>query len=299
MNDLDKTEITEEMLNHLAVEDALAEDFYQLSLNALSSAETDNSMKLKTMVKDKVMLVLLDSRSSHSFISSDFVKLAKLPTVPIPSRKVKLANGEYLTTTQKVQKLRWYIQGHTLCSDMIGLDMGPYDAIIGYDWLKENSPMQFDWNKKTIQFTLDGKLIKLQGLLAQPLQTTPISAKKVYNAAIGNDTWTYVILAPSPTPVDPPLREETATPPSVQQILDRYKDVFQDPKTLPPPRSYDHSIPLLPGAVPVNARPYHYSPQHKIEIEAQVKQLLQQGLITHSHNPFASPVLLVKKKDGT
>jgi hypothetical protein len=51
--------------------------------------------------------------------------------------------------------------------------------------------------------------------------------------------------------------------------------------------------------MPVNARPYHYSPQHKIEIEDQVQKLLQAGLITHSHSPFASPVLLVKKKDGS
>lgn len=144
MNDLDKTEITEEMLNHLVVEDALAEDFCQLSLNALSSAEKENSMKLKTVVKDKVTLVLLDSGSSHSFISSDFVKLANLPTIPVPPRKVKLADGEWLTTTTRVSNLQWYIQGQTLTSDMVVLDMAPYDAIIGYDWLKQHSPMKFD-----------------------------------------------------------------------------------------------------------------------------------------------------------
>jgi protein associated with RNAse G/E len=55
---------------------------------------------------------------------------------------------------------------------------------------------------------------------------------------------------------------------------------------------------LYLDAVPVNARPYHYSSQHKTKIENQVKQLLEVGLITHSHSPFASPVLLVKKKDG-
>ena len=75
----------------------------------------------------------------------------------------------------------------------------------------------------------------------------------------------------------------------------KYADIFQDPKQLPSHRAYDHDVPLYPDAVPVNAIPYHYSPQHKTEIENQVKQLLEAGLITHSHSPFASPVLLVKK----
>jgi len=67
--------------------------------------DTDNSMKLKALVQDKVMLILLDSGSSHSFISSNFVQLAKLSTVPIPARTVRLANGEKLITTAKVQNL--------------------------------------------------------------------------------------------------------------------------------------------------------------------------------------------------
>jgi hypothetical protein len=58
-------------------------------------------------------------------------------------------------------------------------------------------------------------------------------------------------------------------------------------------------IPLLPGAATVNCKPYRYSPHHKDEIERHVKDLLAAGLITQSTNPFASPVLLVLKKDGT
>ena len=72
--------------------------------------------------------------------------------------------------------------------------------------------------------------------------------------------------------------------------------MFTDPQVLPPQRSYDHSIPFIPGSVPVDSKPYHYSPQHKTEIEKQVQQLLQVGLIAHSHNPFASLVLLVNKR---
>jgi hypothetical protein len=56
---------------------------------------------------------------------------------------------------------------------------------------------------------------------------------------------------------------------------------------------------LLPGAKPVNVKPYRYSPQQKTEIEKQVQEMLAVGLIQHSTSPFASPVILVKKKDGT
>jgi hypothetical protein len=37
---------------------------------------------------------------------------------------------------------------------------------------------------------------------------------------------------------------------------------------------------------------------HKDEIERQVKAMLASGVITSSMSSFASPVLLVQKKDG-
>lgn len=49
----------------------------------------------------------------------------------------------------------------------------------------------------------------------------------------------------------------------------------------------------------MNLKPYRYSPGQKDEIERQVKQMLHQGIIKPSTSPFASPVLLVRKKDGT
>jgi hypothetical protein len=78
-----------------------------------------------------------------------------------------------------------------------------------------------------------------------------------------------------------------------------FVDPFAVPQQLPPSRQYDHYIPLVPGAIPVNSRPDRYSPFHKNEIEKQIKALLEAGLIVPSVSTFASPVLLVKKKDGT
>lgn len=78
-----------------------------------------------------------------------------------------------------------------------------------------------------------------------------------------------------------------------------FAHVFDEPSSLPPSRAFDHSIPLMTGALPVNVRPYRYTPTQKDEIELQVKEMLAKGTIQPSSSPFSSPVLLVKKKDGT
>jgi tRNA A37 N6-isopentenylltransferase MiaA len=81
--------------------------------------------------------------------------------------------------------------------------------------------------------------------------------------------------------------------------VDSFASLFEQPTALPPSRSFNHSIPLVPGAQPVFVRPYRYPPNLKDEIEKQVKEMLDQGLIQPSTSAFASPVLLVKKKDGS
>jgi hypothetical protein len=78
-----------------------------------------------------------------------------------------------------------------------------------------------------------------------------------------------------------------------------FDDVFSEPRGLPPPRSRDHSITLVPGAPPVAVRPYRYPALHKDELERQCTAMLDQGLIRRSSSSFSSPVLLVKKPDGS
>lgn len=74
---------------------------------------------------------------------------------------------------------------------------------------------------------------------------------------------------------------------------------FRNPIPCLPHRVLNHAIALVPNPVPVNARPYRYSPAQKDEIERQVSGMLAAGLISPSCSPFASPVILVKKKDNS
>ncbi|KAL2506438.1 Uncharacterized protein Adt_22059 [Abeliophyllum distichum] len=93
--------------------------------------------------------------------------------------------------------------------------------------------------------------------------------------------------------------EVTETPEELKPILIEYDDVFQEPKGLPPERSHDHHIPLKEGAQPFQIRPYRCPFIQKSEVEKLVEEMLATGIIQPSSSPFASHVLLVKKKNGT
>jgi hypothetical protein len=140
LNDLDAI-LTEDVLNQLALEDTLATDFYQLSLNAISGSEVGEVLKVKALVRNKVMLISIDSGSSHSFVSKTFLSTMGITALPTTPKQVKLANGQMLLTDHWVPDLEWWTNGYTLKSDMRILPLGTYDAILGYDWLKAHSPM--------------------------------------------------------------------------------------------------------------------------------------------------------------
>lgn len=290
VNELDVV-LNDDVLNQLAVEDTLAEDFFQLSLNAMAGTDKGDALRVRALVQNKVMLILVDSGSSHSFVSKAFLETVRCQVLPTTPRQVKLANGEIMITDQWVPKMEWWTNGYTLHSDMKALELGAYDAILGYDWLQAHSPMNCHWANKTLGFVDQGQHVILQGLQPIQLKSQEASIEQVSKWARGNDLWALAVVEAT-LPMEP-IPEK----PEIQTLLDQYQDVFHQPTELPPARFYDHQIPLIPGSAPVNSKPYRYSPQHKDEIEKQVQALLAAGLITPSASPFASPVILVLKKD--
>lgn len=140
LNDLD-VQLTEEVVHQLELEDDLAAEFCTLSLNAISGTTEGEALKLRALYKNKVMLILVDSGSSHSFVSSSFLTKCGISPQTMNPQAVKVANGETMITDHWMPNLQWWIQGHTLTANMRVLDMGAFDAILGYDWLKTHSPM--------------------------------------------------------------------------------------------------------------------------------------------------------------
>jgi hypothetical protein len=100
-------------------------------------------------------------------------------------------------------------------------------------------------------------------------------------------------------PTAPSIHTTTASDSLLDGLLDAFADVFAEPTGLPPVRARDHHIVLKSGAAPVKVRPYRYPTAHKDELERQCAAMLEQGIVHRSDSAFSSPVLLVKKPDGS
>jgi hypothetical protein len=174
----------------------------------------------------------------------------------------------------------WFIGDLAFQSDLRVLPLTAYDVIIGMDWLECYSPMRVHWKFKWMEIPYGNQSVKLQGVVpAIPeeilVQLCIISPQATHSSTV------------------------QLLPAEIQSLIDQFGILFEEPQGLPPSRACDHAIPLIPGARPVNIRPYRYPPAMKTKIEKQIVEMLAQGLIQSSASLFSSPVLLVKKKDGT
>lgn len=97
------------------------------------------------------------------------------------------------------------------------------------------------------------------------------------------------------------VQDETHVFEELNELKLAYNMVFEEPTELSKPLRgvFDHSIPLMPDPSPVNIRPYIYPLKQRDVIEQLIQEMLDRGIIQPSASPFASPVVLVGKKDGT
>ncbi|XP_076897827.1 uncharacterized protein LOC143551249 [Bidens hawaiensis] len=229
-------------------------------------------------------------RISNNFIDQALVDHFGLTVEQDTPFKVVVAYREQVSCAGRVRGFSIKVQGHIISTDFFVLPVAVCPVVLGVQWLKTLGPVEIDYEKLTIGFHLAGSTHTLQGLKGSEL-----AALKSHEAMgiLGPAILLQINLLSVES--NPTLNPCSA----IQQVMNRFAIVFHEPTTPPPKHFQDHGIPLIPGARPVSARPYRQPYLQKFEIERQVRELLQQGLIRPSHSPFSSPVLLVKKSDGS
>lgn len=176
--------------------------------------------------------------------------------------------------------------------DLHVLSLCGVDIVLGVQWLKSLGPVLTDYNEFTMKFIHEGKLIELKGDTNKDLQA--ISPPQLRRMIQTNGASEYFHIR-----VRPQTPSSHTTYPEIITLTTQFASLFQTPTTLPPSRSTNHSIHLVPNSTPVNVRTYRYPYFQKHEIEMQVATMLQTGIIRPSTSPFSSSVLLIKKRDGS
>jgi len=83
-------------------------------------------------------------------------------------------------------------------------------------------------------------------------------------------------------------------------VVCEYPDVFPEQLPgMPPDRDIEFVIDLLPGTGPIAKRPYRMATDELNELKEQLRELQEKGYIRPSSSPWGSPVLFVRKKDGS
>ncbi|KAL5706540.1 hypothetical protein ACHQM5_024694 [Ranunculus cassubicifolius] len=265
-----------------------------ISLNALSGNYSFQTLKLQGQVKNHSITMLIDSGSTHNFLDIKTATSLGCMLIPTSFHAVSIAGGGQLTCNAICPDFMWTVNGVTFRSEVRILELGGCDLVLGVQWLKAIGPVVMDFSKLQLQFQHQGNTVTLQGSNAQqPLSFMSLSAVQHFSQGNPNAIW-GVLFAISDN-----ADNVSATPKSLQPLLQAYADVFAEPSGLPPVRFQDHHIPIKPGSQFPSIRPYRYPHIQKSEIERQVAEMLQSEIIQRSYSSFASPVLLVKKKDAS
>ncbi|WVZ26157.1 hypothetical protein V8G54_004701 [Vigna mungo] len=272
---------------------------HHLSLNAFKGAAGVGTMRFQGSLNGMTIQILLDSGSSDNFLQPRIAHCLKLPVEEMSSLHVLVGNGNAMSTEGVIKEIQVKVQGHTLTLPVYLLPVSGADLILGAAWLATIGPHIADYRSLALKFYLDNKLITLHGEL--PTLPKPAELHHLHRLCKTDaiaELFTLQLTQTLPLKDDGLVIPENIEP-EIALLLHTYRTIFATPKGLPPNRSQNHCIPFLPDVNAVRVRPYKYPHSQKQQIESMVHQMLADGIITHSTSPFSSPIILVKKKDGT
>jgi len=171
-----------------------------------------------------------------------------------------------------------------------------YSLVLGYDWLAQHNP-NIDWTETKITFR-ELKNLKKEPASSGKIDIRMVSAITMTKLCKDLGTSTFVI---SMTDLNPSQATATKILDSILAEYHEFHDIFSGEKagTLAPHRPYDLQINVEEGAKPIHRPIYSLSPLELAALREFLEEHTRNGFIHPSKSPWGSPILFVKKKDGS
>lgn len=107
------------------------EDNCEVSIHAITGTQGVHTMKLQGHVKNAHISMLLDSGSTHNFISQALVRKLQLTTEPCSPIKVTVANGDSLQCDKKNFTIQMEVGLGRISDFHVCNSSRGYDAVLG------------------------------------------------------------------------------------------------------------------------------------------------------------------------
>jgi hypothetical protein len=211
------------------------EDDMTISMHTLSGVRTVSTLSLITTISSGQFSALVDSGSTHCFISEHTARRLDLAPIARPGLTVGVANGDRVPLTGVCKNVPITIIGEAFYIDLHVIDLHGYELVLGCDWLRTLGPILWDFQRQTMAFWRDDHRVQWRG------STTSAA----------------------------PRLAATAVHDMLNLLLAEFAELFTEPMGLPPARPFNHHIHLQPGTPPVAVRPYRYPQLLKDEVETQ------------------------------
>ncbi|GJQ98940.1 putative reverse transcriptase domain-containing protein [Tanacetum coccineum] len=263
-----------------------------------AGANPDNVVAGTFLLNNRYAYILFDTGADRSFVSTTFSSQIDItPSTLDHYYDVELADGRIIGLNTILKGCTLNFLNHQFNINLMPVELGSFDAIIGMDWLAKYQAVivcaekivRIPWRNKTLIIHGDGSH---QGNVTRLNIISCTKAQKYMEKG-------FPIFLAHVTAKEVEDKSEKKRLEDVPIVQD-FPEVFpEDLPGLPPTRQVEFQIDLVPGAAPVARAPYRLAPSEMKELSEQLKELSDKGFIRPSSSPWGAPVLFVKKKDGS
>ncbi|RWV94147.1 hypothetical protein GW17_00043346 [Ensete ventricosum] len=92
-------------------------------------------LKIEGFLEQQSIIILIDTGSTHNFMSSKVAAHLMLQKEDYNGFKVKVANGQILKYNQKCPRVNLILQEYDVVIDFFPLPLDGFDIVLGIDWL--------------------------------------------------------------------------------------------------------------------------------------------------------------------
>ncbi|GJQ92756.1 putative reverse transcriptase domain-containing protein [Tanacetum coccineum] len=263
-----------------------------------AGANPDNVVAGTFLLNNRYAYILFDTGADRSFVSTTFSSQIDItPSTLDHYYDVELADGRIIGLNTILKGCTLNFLNHQFNINLMPVELGSFDAIIGMDWLAKHQAViacaekivRIPWKNKTLIIHGDGST---QGNVTRLNIISCTKTQKYMEKG-------FPIFLAHVTTKEVEDKSEKKRLEDVPIVQD-FPEVFpEDLPGLPPTRQVEFQIDLVPGAAPVARAPYRLAPSEMKELSEQLKELSDKGFIRPSSSPWGAPVLFVKKKDGS